>query len=159
LGTLLANEVPAPGDLRKMDVLHRTALETLRCYPVVPAIQRTVTEPFEFAGHRVEGGGRLFIATTAVHYDEKYYPNPEKFDIDRSLPARNEHRTPGVFAPYGLGTHACLGAGLAEAQIMLTIATMLRFGKFEMTPTDYTLKVRPLPTNAPANNFQLKRVG
>ena len=94
-----------------------------------------------------------------MHYDEKYSPNPDKFDIARFLPARNEHRTPGVFAPCGLGTHSCLGAGLAEAQIMMTIATMLQFGKFEMAPADYTLKVRPLPTNAPANNFQLKRVG
>lgn len=159
LSTLFANDIPTASDLRKMDVLHRTALETLRCYPVVPAIQRTVTEPFEFAGHRVDAGGRLFIATTAVHYDERFYPDPEKFDIDRYLPDRNEHRTPGVFAPYGLGTHSCLGAGLAEAQIMMTIATMLQYGKFEMSPTDYTLKVRPLPTNAPANNFKLKRVG
>lgn len=159
VSVLFANGVPAGNDLRQVDILHRTALETLRCYPVVPAIQRTVTEPFEFAGHRVDAGGRLFIATTAVHYDEKYYPNPEKFDIDRYLPARNEHRTPGVFAPYGLGTHSCLGAGLAEAQIMMTIATMLRYGRFEMSPADYTLKVRPLPTNAPANNFRLTRVG
>jgi cytochrome P450 len=107
----------------------------------------------------VEAGGRLFIATTAVHFDERYYPDPDRFDIDRYQAPRNEHKTPGVFAPYGLGTHACLGAGLAEAQIMMTIATMLRFGKFQMTPADYTLKVRPLPTNAPANNFRLKRVG
>ncbi|GAB4577837.1 MAG: cytochrome P450 [Anaerolineales bacterium] len=159
VNTLFSNGVPAPSDLRQVDILHRTALETLRCYPVVPAIQRTVTEPFEFAGHRVDAGQRLFIATTAVHFDERYHPDPDRFDIDRYLPPRNEHRTPGAFAPYGLGAHSCLGAGLAEAQIMLTIAAMFHFGQFEMDPLDYKLKIRPLPTNAPANNFRLKRVG
>jgi cytochrome P450 len=58
-----------------------------------------------------------------------------------------------------MGTHTCLGAGLAEAQIMLTAACLLHFGRFEMDPANYDLKIRPLPTNAPANSFKLKRVG
>lgn len=155
---LFANGVPQASDLRQVDVLHRTALETLRRYPVVPAVQRNVIAPFEFGGYRVDAGGRLFIATTAVHFDEQYHPDPEKFDIDRYLAPRNEHRIAGAFAPYGMGTHTCLGAGLAEAQIMLTIATLLNRGKFEMDPPNYDLKIRPLPTNAPANNFRLRRV-
>lgn len=155
---LFADGAPIASDLRKVDVLHRTALETLRRYPVAPAMQRTVIEPFEFAGYRVEAGERLFIGATVVHFDEEYYPNAYKFDIDRYSASRNEHRTPGAFAPYGMGTHTCLGAGLAEAQIMLTIASMFQFGKFEMDPIDYELKIRPLPTNAPANNFRLKRI-
>jgi cytochrome P450 len=150
---------PTPASLRQTDVLHRTALETLRRYPTTPAVQRTVTAPFEFAGHRVEAGGRIFIGTTVVHFDERYHPEPDRFDIDRYLAPRNEHRIPGAFAPYGMGTHTCLGAGLAEAQIMLTVAGLLRFGQFEMDPPQYALQTRPLPTNAPANNFRLKRVG
>ncbi len=158
-GQLFSAGIPTPDGLRHVDVLHRTALETLRRYPTTPAVQRTVTEPFEFAGHRVDAGGRIFIGTTVVHFDERYHPDPYRFDIDRYLPTRNEHRIPGAYAPYGMGTHTCLGAGLAEAQIMLTIACLFHFGRFEMDPLDYNLKIRPLPTNAPANNFRLKRVG
>ncbi len=158
-GTLFANGLPAPAELRHADVLHRTALETLRRYPVVPAVQRTVIEPFEFEGYRVDAGGRLFVGTTVVHFDERYHPEPDRFDIDRYVAPRNEHRIAGAYAPYGMGTHTCLGAGLAEAQIMLTVASLFHFGQFEMDPPDYDLKIRPLPTNAPANNFRLKRVG
>ncbi len=156
---LFADGPPTPGNLRRADVLHRTALETLRRYPVVPAVQRNVIEPFEFEGYRVDAGVRLFVGTTVVHFDERYHPDPERFDIDRYVAPRNEHRIPGAYAPYGMGTHTCLGAGLAEAQIMLTVASLFQFGKFEMDPPDYDLKIRPLPTNAPANNFRLKRVG
>jgi cytochrome P450 len=149
---------PTPAQLRQADVLHRTALETLRRYPTTPAVQRTVIEPFEFAGYRVDAGQRLFIGTTVVHFDEQYHPDPERFDIERYAAPRAEHRIPGAFAPYGMGTHTCLGAGLAEAQIMLTVAGLLHFGQFEMDPPGYELKIRPLPTNAPANNFRLRRV-
>ena len=156
---LFADGAPTPGNLRRADVLHRTALETLRRYPTTPAVQRTVIEPFEFDGYRVDAGVRLFVGTTVVHFDERYHPDPERFDIDRYVAPLNEHRIPGAYAPYGMGTHTCLGAGLAEAQIMLTVASLFHFGKFEMDPPGYDLKIRPLPTNAPANNFRLKRVG
>jgi cytochrome P450 len=142
-----------------MDRLHRTALETLRRYPTTPATQRTVTAPFEFAGYRVEAGTRLFIGTTVPHFDERYHPDPYRFDIDRYRPPRNEHRIPGAYAPYGLGPHTCLGAGMAEAQIMLTVAALFHYGQFEMDPPDYELQIRPLPTNAPANSFCMKRAG
>lgn len=150
---------PTPNHLRQMDIMHRTTLEALRRYPVAPVTQRTVTTPFEFGGYRVDAGGRLFIGTGIAHFDERYHPEPYRFDIDRYLPPRNEHRIPGAYAPYGMGTHTCLGAGLAEAQIMLTCATLLHFGRFEMDPVNYDLKIRPLPTNAPASNFKLRRVG
>lgn len=155
---LFTEGIPSANGMRQADVLHRTALETLRRYPTTPAVQRNVVEPFEFAGHRVDAGGRLFIATTASHFDEQYFPDPYRFDIDRYQAPRNEHRTPGAYAPYGMGTHTCLGAGLAEAQIMLTVACLFNFGQFEMDPPGYNLKIRPLPTNAPANNFRLKRI-
>ncbi len=150
---------PTPNHLRQMDIMHRTTLEALRRYPVAPVTQRTVTTPFEFGGYRVDAGVRLFIGTGISHFDERYHPEPYRFDIDRYLPPRNEHRIAGAYAPYGMGTHTCLGAGLAEAQIMLTSACLLHFGRFEMDPAGYDLKIRPLPTNAPASSFKLKRIG
>ena len=44
---------PTPAGMRKLDVTHRVALETLRMYPVVPALTRTVSNSFEFEGYRV----------------------------------------------------------------------------------------------------------
>lgn len=156
--TLFVSGRVSPAALRKADVLHRAALETLRMYPIAPMVQRTVIEPFEFAGCRVEAGTRLFIGTTVNHFDEQLHPEPYHFDIDRYLPSRNEHRIPGAFAPFGLGPHTCLGAGLAEAQIMLTVATLLHTGTFTLSPANYTLQLRTLPTLAPADSFRLMRL-
>jgi cytochrome P450 len=155
---LFAAGPPTPDRLRKADVLHRALLETMRRYPIAPAVQRTVVKPFEFAGYRVDAGQRIFIGTTVAHFIPELHPDPYRFDIDRYLPPRNEHRVPGAFAPFSLGAHTCLGAGLAETQIMLTLATLLHFGRFEIDPPDYKLKVRASPTPAPDNRFKLRLV-
>ena len=148
----------SPAALRKLDVLHRAVLETLRRYPIAPAVQRTVTQPFEFGGYRVEAGQRIFIGTTVAHFIPELHPDPQRFDIDRYLPERNEHRIPGGFAPFSLGAHTCMGAGLAEVQIMLTMATLLRYARFEMAPTGYELKMRTAPTPAPASSFKVRLI-
>lgn len=153
---LFAGEGVTPAKVRALDVLQRTFLETLRRYPIAPAVQRTVTQPFEFAGHRVDAGGRIFIGTTVAHFIPELHPDPYRFDIDRYLPPRNENKIPGGFAPFGLGAHTCLGAGLAEVQIMLTVASLLHFADLQMDPPDYTLRTRTAPTPAPTPDFRMR---
>ena len=102
-GTLTADS------LRTLDVTHRVALETLRMYPIAPAITRTVSNTFEFAGYTIPAGEKVIVATTVPHHLEQYFPEPERFDIERYTPERQEHRQPGVFAPFGAGPHVCLG--------------------------------------------------
>jgi cytochrome P450 len=148
--------MPTASGLRELDVLHRAVLETLRRYPIAPAVQRTVTQPFEFHGYRVEAGQRIFIGTTVAHFIPELHPAPDTFDIDRYLPERKEHRLPGAFAPFSLGAHTCLGAGLAEVQIMLTTATLLRYARFEMVPGNYALKLRTAPNPAPGPSFKVR---
>lgn len=156
---LFADGVPTPEQLGKADALHRTALETFRRYPIAPMLQRTATAPFEFGGYRIDEGQRVMIGITVPHYQPEYHPEPFAFDIDRYLPPRNEHRIPGAFAPFSLGSHTCLGAGIAETQVMLTAAVLLNAGRFVLEPADYELKVRSSPTPAPGKDFVLRRVG
>ncbi len=153
---LFAGEGITPAKVRALNVLQRVFLETLRRYPIAPAVQRTVTQPFEFAGHRVDAGGRIFIGTTVAHFIPELHPDPYRFDIDRYLPPRNENKIPGGFAPFSLGAHTCLGAGLAEVQIMVTVAALLHFADLQMDPSNYTLRTRTAPTPAPTPDFRMR---
>jgi cytochrome P450 len=155
---LFANGVPAPDQLRKLDVLHRVVLETLRRYPIAPAMQRRVAKPFAFNGYRVEADTNVLISTTLPHFLAEYYPDPQRFDIDRFLPERNEHKQRGAYAPFGLGAHVCLGAGLAEVQMILSVATILHSVRLVMDPADYQLKIDPSPTQKPDKNFRIRAV-
>src|SRR5262249_1669217 len=94
-----------------------------------------------------------YIAMTVPHFLEEYYPNPMQFDIDRFHEPRNEQRHPGVYAPFGLGNHTCLGAGIAEVQLQVTMATLLACLTFQLDPADYQLSIEEHPTPVPANFF------
>ena len=58
--------------------------------------------------------------------------------IDRYLPPRNEHHSPG-YAPFGLGTHTCLGSRWMELQLVIDLMMMIAHY--------FTLQVPPQTTN------------
>ena len=144
--------------LRGMETTHRVALETLRRYPIVPVIPRHVSNTFEFAGHRVPAGEVLLVATTVSHFVPELFPDPYTFDIDRYLPERAEHRQRNAFVPFGLGSHRCLGAGFAEAQIILNFATIVHEAEIAMDPPGYELTTSTIPTIRPDKRFRFRLV-
>ena len=156
--TLFERGCPSLKDLRQLDVTHRVALETLRRYPLGPAMPRTVANSFDFAGYHVPAGEQVLISFTATHLMEEYFPEPHRFDIDRYTPERAEHRQAGVYAPFGVGTHQCLGRSLAEVLIALNIATLVRDAELVLDPPDYTLKIKHLPVAHPDRSFKFRVV-
>ena len=153
---LFANGGPTVQDLRKLDVTHRVALETMRMYPTAPALPRTVSNSFELGGYRLEAGDNVLMAIAVPHYLPRYFPDPERFDIDRYAPPRNEHHQVGVFAPFGLGSHTCLGAGFAEVGIAVTMATLVHEASLTLDPPDYDLTVDPIPIAHPTKAFKFR---
>ena len=153
---LFAEGPPTARSMRTLETTHRVALETLRRYPIVPVVLRRVSNSFEFAGHRVPAGEVLLVAATASHFVPELFPDPYSFDIDRYLPDRAEHRQRLAFVPFGLGSHRCLGAGFAEAQIILNLATILHEAELAMDPPGYELANATMPTIRPDKRFRLR---
>ena len=154
---LFARGISDVRDLRQLDVTHRVAMETMRCHPIIPMVHRTVANSFEFDGYRVPAGAELLFAFVVAHDMPEYYPEPQRFDIDRYLEGRAEHRQrKGIYAPFGAGAHKCLGSSLAEALIVLNLATILHETAPTLHPPGYTLKVRHFPTVHPNAAFRFK---
>jgi cytochrome P450 len=151
--------VPELHQLKQYEALYGTVLETLRMYPVAAFTPRTATQPFEFMGHRVDRGQEVIVANGVTHMLPQFFPQPGKFDIDRYRAPRNEHRQANAFAPYSLGAHTCLGAGLAEVQMMLTLAALLRTVHLELDPPDYRVRVRLAPLPSAGQDFKVRVVG
>ncbi len=144
--------------LRRLDVSRRVAMETLRLHPVSPAVLRTTANSFEFAGYRVPAGTLVMVGTSVGLALEEYFPEPERFDIERYTDGRAEHRQRGAYAPFGAGNHRCLGAGLVPVQLGLTVATMLRELTLEPLDPDQALRVRSFPTTQPVG-FRVRVLG
>ena len=155
---LFQQGTPSLNDVRQLDVTHRVALETLRRYPLSPATVRTVANSFEFEGYHVPAGEQVLIGFAVPHLMEEYFPEPHRFDIDRYTPERAEHRRAGVYAPFGVGAHQCLGRSLAEVLIALNIATLVHATTITLDPPDYTLKISQLPPVRPDRSFKFRVV-
>ncbi|MXY50038.1 MAG: cytochrome P450 [Gemmatimonadetes bacterium] len=136
-----------------MDVTHRFLMECMRMYPIVPMSIRNVMNTFVFEGYELPLGERLHIAPTATHYMSDVFPDPYTFDIDRYLPSRNEHRSPG-YAPYGLGTHMCLGTRWMELQLAVNLLMLTHYFRIEMSPANYKLRFNPFPSLKPSKKLK-----
>ncbi len=143
---------------KNMPVLHAVAMETMRLYPVAPFVPRTAAKAFEFAGYRVETGTQMFVAPALTHLMEEYFPNPDQFDPDRYGVEASKSRPPNVFAPFLLGAHTCLGAGIAEAQIMLLIGLLIHAVDLRLDPPDYEIKMRFTPVPNPGNKLAARMI-
>jgi cytochrome P450 len=146
-------------DLRNLPSIDGAIMEVMRMYPIAVAQMRTATRDFAFLGHQIREGELLYVATAVPHYMEEYYPNPEKFDIDRYERPRAEHLKPGVYSPYGRGTHTCLGKTLAEVQMAFTMARLFYLLDLELESPDYVLQTKVLPTPGPSMKFKVRVKG
>ena len=156
-----ADELFAAGEItaesvQRMTTTQGVILEALRMWPIVPALGRRVTNSFDFAGYRIPAGTDLLMAIATPHYLPEFFPDPERFDIERYSAERRENVRPGVFAPFGLGHHGCLGQGFAQVQMVLTIAALLRRADIALDPPDYRLKISHAPVPSPDRNFRIR---
>ena len=147
---------PTAQGLRALDVIPRILMEALRLYTPVSALSRTATNSFEFAECTVPAGEHVYVLLALCHRLPEYFPNPERFDIDRFAPPRNEHKQSMVYQPYGTGTHRCLGGYLAEFMIVAIMATILHEVDLAFHPPNYKLKVANAPTSHPNDSFKFK---
>lgn len=85
--------------------------ESLRKYPALPFITRECVKDYKIQGTEViiDKGTLVAIPIKAIHYAEKYFENPQKFDPDRFRPENKEKRHRYSHLPFGEGQRMCIG--------------------------------------------------
>lgn len=150
------DEVEEQGLLKQLPLLNGAIMETMRLYPITVAQMRTANKDFVFDGCQVKEGEMLYMAVAVSHFQEEYFPEPFKFDIDRYAKPREEHKQPGAYSPYGRGPHTCLGKSMAEIQLLLSMARVLHTLDMSLPSPDYELKTKTAPTPGPSTGFKIK---
>jgi cholest-4-en-3-one 26-monooxygenase len=102
-----------PDQLEKVrknrDLLPGAVEEMLRWASPVMNFRRTAMADVELGGKQIKAGDKVVIWYIAANFDEKVFPDPFTFDVERTP---NEHVAFG-----GGGPHFCLGANLARMEI------------------------------------------
>ncbi len=148
--SLFSNSDPVGKDFSSanMDITNRFLSECLRMYPIIPTSIRDVVNTCTVEGYEIPLGSRINIAQTASHYMEESFPDPFSFDIDRYLPPRNEHKSPG-YAPYGLGPHTCLATQWVARHVAVNLMIIAHYFTLRVYPENYKLRISPFPVMSP----------
>ena len=121
---------PDPMELAKLPYLDAVCKETLRIYPVAMlTLPRTVLEPTELMGYKLEVGQVLMGCIYLLHQREDIYPEHHKFKPDRFL---NREFNPYEFFPFGGGKRRCIGEALAKLEMKLVLATIISGYELEL---------------------------
>ncbi|XP_047493754.1 cytochrome P450 6k1-like [Penaeus chinensis] len=104
--------------------------ETLRMYPPVPINVRSCTMDYNLPGTDlvIHKGQSILIPVWSLHHDQKYWPDPEKFDPTRFFPENKDRIVSGTYLPFGLGPRNCIAMRFAQMEAKLALArTVLEF--------------------------------
>ncbi|GHE93861.1 cytochrome P450 [Streptomyces longispororuber] len=109
--------------------------ESLRFWSVSQDnVLRVVDADMEFSGQTMTKGELVVLAVPGANHDERAFPNPERFDLDRG---ENRH------VAFGFGTHLCAGASLARREVEIAIPALLaRFPGLQLVGTVEDLQFR-----------------
>lgn len=82
--------------------------EMLRFVSPIKNMARTTTRATTIASVDVPAGAKLVVLYESANFDERQFPDPERFDTTR---------TPNDHLAFGSGHHFCLGAALARTEL------------------------------------------
>jgi cytochrome P450 len=93
--------------------------ETLRYDTSSQMLARVTLTDCELHGRTVPKGDRVLLLAGAANRDERAFPDPDRFDLDRDREAT-------TIASFGAGRHFCLGASLARMEARIVLEELVR---------------------------------
>jgi cytochrome P450 len=90
--------------------------EIIRYEAVSYHATRWVASDVDFHGQTVPAGSTMVVLPPAANRDERQFPEPDDFDIERSQ---------GQNFSFGFGPHFCLGASLARLEMRVALDVIL----------------------------------
>ena len=106
-----------PEELERLRVdpslIPNAAQEIVRWQSPVTHMRRTALEDTELGGQTIRKGEKIVMWYISANRDESVFPNAEQFDVGRGNARRH--------LSFGHGIHRCVGAKLAEAQLVALI--------------------------------------
>ena len=172
--TVLGGGLPAVEDLPRLTYTNAVFSESMRLYPPVWAMGRHLVEDREVAGYLLPAGSTLVFSQWVIHRDERWWPEPTRFDPTRWLePKTGEHAGPDgqageaptgcphaparprfAYFPFGGGTRQCMGNSFAITEGVLALATIARRWAFTAA-SDVPVVPEPLVTLRPQGGLPM----
>ncbi|GHF60027.1 cytochrome P450 [Streptomyces mashuensis] len=126
--------VARPEDLPALRYTSRVVAETLRLYPPVWVLTRTVTTDTLLGGHLLPAGTTVVYSPYLLHHRADTFPAPERFDPGRWDAEPGHAPAHAGLVPFGGGARLCVGTAFALLEVTLALATLAARWHFEPLP-------------------------
>lgn len=141
----LTDEVRDLGDadVARLSSLRRAGhavLEAKRRAPILPLVFGKAARTFALGAHKIPEGWDVYLALSLSNMDPALFRDPDRFDVDRYVDGRAEHRAhEHAFVPQGGGPptgHKCLGADYSTFVALVFLAELLPRYTWSFPPQD-----------------------
>jgi cytochrome P450 len=121
IGEMLRGLATVPGAFDKVranpELIPGVVDEAVRLSTPLRGFTRLVKEDFQLTQSVLPKGSRVWLLYAAANLDERHYPNPDLFDVERN---------PRDQLGWGHGVHLCTGKHLARLEMEAVLGALLR---------------------------------
>lgn len=151
---VLAGRAPTVEDLPRLRYTEMVLAEAMRLYPPAWVLGRRALKDYEVGGYRVPAGSIVIMSQYVTHRDERYFPDPLRFDPERWTPEAKEARPQFSYFPFGGGPRRCIGEGFAWMEGVLVIATLAQSWRMRLVP-GHPVELQPVVTLRPKHGMRM----
>lgn len=113
--------------------------EALRFYPLISGNIRKINQELVLSGYNVPAGCEVAMVHLNLWRDAKHFSQPDEFMPERWLRQKQQVSTsdtgcpmatksshPFAYLPFGFGVRSCIGRRIAEMELEIGVARLLR---------------------------------
>ncbi|XP_051175854.1 cytochrome P450 9e2-like [Leptopilina boulardi] len=165
---LLSNEIIDDDyykDINNLTILDAIVKEALRLHSLVPILERVCSDNFVLPPalphskpFTLKRGTMLWIPAQAIHQNQNYYNDPNKFDPDRFLKDEKILINTPKYMPFGIGPRNCIAyrfALLIFKVVVFHFFARCNVNVCSKTPISLEMSDKTL-TNVPKNEIWLQ---
>ncbi|KAH8299509.1 hypothetical protein KR044_002001, partial [Drosophila immigrans] len=113
--------------IMKMKYMDMVLSESLRKWALAPVTDRVCSKDYTLRNDdgsvmfQFKKGDQIFVPIAGIQLDDRYFPNPHKFDPERFSDENKDKILPYTYIPFGTGPRICIGNryALMTAKAML----------------------------------------
>lgn len=151
---VLQGRLPAADDVPQLQYTEMVLAESMRLYPPAWAMGRQAVNDYQIENVTVPAGSIVFMSPFIMHRNERFYPDPFKFDPERWTAELRAARPKFAYFPFGGGTRVCIGEQFAWMEGILLIATLAQHWRMRLAP-DQKVEPKPMITLRPKYGMRM----
>jgi len=151
---VLEGRLPTFEDVAQLKYTEMVLAESMRLYPPAWALGRLAMTDSEIGGYLVPKKSLVLMSQYVMHRDQRYFPEPLRFDPDRWTAEVHESRPQFSYFPFGGGTRRCIGEGFAWMEGILLIATLAQQWQMRLV-ANHPVALKPVITLRPKYGMRM----